>query len=90
MAAKEKIQAVTLAILHLRDCTIRPTQSCKECMQMSVRLATVLTEGMEAAEALKLLLRTSPMAAKMAAGAGAPTPPGNLPLGAGTPLHLRP
>lgn len=83
MAAKEKIQAVTLAIWHLRDCTVRPTESCKECVQMSVRLATVLTEGMEAAEALKMLLRTSPMAAaKMAAA-----PP--LPLGAGTPQHLR-
>lgn len=84
MAAKEKIKAVTLAIFHLRDCTIRPTESCSECVQMSVRLATVMTEGMEAAEALKALLRTSPMAAKFAVEAPKP-----LPLGAGTPQHLR-
>lgn len=74
MAKADNVKILVAAEMHLRDCTIRPTATCKECLQSLVRIATAQSEAMEVAEAFRAAVR----AATPTPGGGAPKVPAHL------------
>lgn len=60
MAKADTVKSLMVGMLHLRNCTIRPAESCKECLQAVAVQSAALSESVEIADALRLLLKNAP------------------------------
>lgn len=61
MAKADTVRSLMVGVLHLRNCTIRPAESCKECMQGIAAQCAAMSESVEIADALRLLLQKAPV-----------------------------
>lgn len=54
MAKADTVKSLLAGMLHLRNCTIRPAETCKECMQGMVIQCAALSESVEIADLVRL------------------------------------
>jgi len=59
MAKGDHVKALTMAQMHLRDCAVRPTAQCKECMTSLVMVSNALAEALDVGDAIRKLLSTA-------------------------------
>lgn len=62
MAKADTVKSLMVGMIHLRNCTIRPADSCRECLQAIAIQSAALSESVEIADALRLLLQKAPVA----------------------------
>jgi hypothetical protein len=57
MAKADTVKTLMAAMLHMRNCTIRPTETCKECMQGIMVQSAALAESVDIADAMRLAIQ---------------------------------
>lgn len=60
MAKADTVRSMIIGMIHLRNCTIRPCENCKECVQAMTIQCAALSESVEVADAIRLLLKQGP------------------------------
>lgn len=57
MAKADTVKSLLAGMVHLRNCTIRPAESCKDCMQGMVIQCAALSESVEIADIMRIELQ---------------------------------